>query len=124
MEFINDIIGIFPEKKEIQVAKSGFETIKRSNPTLIIRMWYSHIYQRYNNEVDKGDIDFFFNKDYKDDLVSSYRNDEIINFIEEFREPLRNMNAVNREHSIKYIQNLSKLSVMYISPDEILSPTI
>lgn len=113
IEFIDDIIRIFPEKKEIQIAKTGFETIKHSNPTLIVRMWYSHIYQRYGNAVDNGDIDFFFNKDYEVDLVNTEQNNEIITFIEEFREPLRNMNSINREHSIKYIQNLSQLSLMY-----------
>jgi len=113
IEFIDDIIRIFPEKKEIQIAKTGFETIKHSNPTIIIRMWYSHIYQRYGYEVDNGDIDFFFNKDYNVDLINTDQNNEIISFIEEFREPLRNMNSINREHSIKYIQNLSQLSLMY-----------
>lgn len=113
MEFLDDIISIFPDKMEIQVAKTGFETIKQSNPTLIIRMWNSHIYQRYGDAVDNGDIDFFFNKDYSHDLADSYQPNEIMRFIEEFRQPLREMNEVNREHSIKYIQILSKLASMY-----------
>ncbi len=115
MEFLDDIISIFPEKREIQVAKTGFETIKQSNPTLIIRMWNSHIYQRYGDAVDNGDIDFFFDKDYATDLVESQQYNEIMKFIDEFRQPLREMNEVNRQHSIKYIQNLSKLSSMYAS---------
>lgn len=120
IEFLDDIINIFPEKREIRTAKNWFEALKHSNPTLIIRMWYSHIYQRYDSAVDNGDIDFFFNKDYNDDLINTQRNDEIIKFIEEFREPLRNMNSTNREHSVKYIQNLSKLSVMYVAPEKIV----
>ncbi len=115
MEFLDDIISIFPEKREIQVAKTGFETIKQSNPTLIIRMWNSHIYQRYGDAVDNGDIDFFFDKDYATDLVESQQYNEIMKFIDEFRQPLREMNEVNRQHSIKYIQNLSKLASMYAS---------
>jgi len=115
MDFLDDIISIFPEKREIQVAKTGFETIKQSNPTLIIRMWNSHIYQRYGDAVDNGDIDFFFNKDYANDLVESQQYNEIMKFIDEFRQPLREMNEVNRNHSIKYIQNLSKLACMYAS---------
>ncbi len=115
MEFLDDIISIFPDKREIQVAKTGFETIKQSNPTLIIRMWNSHIYQRYGDAVDNGDIDFFFNKDYTNDLVDTHQNNEIMKFIDEFRQPLREMNEVNREHSVKYIQNLSKLASMYAS---------
>lgn len=115
MEFLDDIISIFPEKREIQVAKTGFETIKQSNPTLIIRMWNSHIYQRYGDAVDNGDIDFFFDKDYATDLQESYQYNEIMKFIDEFRQPLREMNETNRQHSIKYIQNLSKLASMYAS---------
>jgi hypothetical protein len=113
IDFFNDIITIFPEKIEIQTAKTAFESMKRSNPSLVIRMWYSHIYLKYNEAIEKGDIDFFFNKDYNSDLSETQSNNEIISFINEFREPLRNMNPANKEHSIKYIQNLSKLSVLW-----------
>ncbi len=113
IDFINDIITIFPEKNEIQTAKTAFETMKRSNPSLVIRMWYSHIYLKYSDAIENGDIDFFFNKDYNSDLSETKSNNEIISFINEIREPLKNMNVANREHSIKYIQNLSKLSVLW-----------
>ena len=113
IDFINDIIIIFPEKNEIQTAKTAFETMKRSNPSLVIRMWYSHIYLKYSDAIENGDIDFFFNKDYNSDLSETKSNNEIISFINEIREPLKNMNVANREHSIKYIQNLSKLSVLW-----------
>jgi len=113
IDFFNDIITIFPEKNEIQTAKTAFETMKRSNPSLVIRIWYSHIYLKYSDAIEKGDIDFFFNKDYNSDLSETKSNNEIISFINEIREPLKNMNVTNREHSIKYIQNLSKLSVLW-----------
>lgn len=113
IDFFNDIITIFPEKIEIQTAKTAFESMKRSNPSLVIRLWYSHIYLKYSEAIEKGDIDFFFNKDYNSDLSETQSNNEIISFINEFREPLKNMNPTNREHSIKYIQNLSKLSVLW-----------
>ena len=113
IDFINDIITIFPEKNEIQTAKTAFETMKRSNPSFVIRMWYSHIYLKYSDAIEKGDIDFFFNKDYNSDLSETKSNNEIMSFINEIREPLKNMNVTNREHSIKYIQNLSKLSVLW-----------
>jgi hypothetical protein len=113
VDFINDIITIFPEKTELQTAKTAFEAMKRSNPSLVIRMWYSHIYLKYSDAIEKGDIDFFFNKDYNSDLSETKSNNEIISFINEIREPLKNMNDTNREHSIKYIQNLSKLSVLW-----------
>jgi hypothetical protein len=113
IEFIDDIINIFPEQMEIQTAKNGFESINYSNPSLIIRVWYLKIYCLYKEQIDGGNIDFFFEKDYSQDLQNMNKNTEIMSFIDSIRIPLKNMDAANKEHSVKYIQNLSKLSMMY-----------
>ena len=33
-EFVDDLVGIFPEKQDIAVARSTFEWFKKANPTL------------------------------------------------------------------------------------------
>jgi hypothetical protein len=113
MQFMDDIIDIFPEQREIQTAKNGFEAVKHSNPSIIIKVWHSNIYIPYNHAIESGNIDFFFEKDYTADLLNSSQNAEIMSFIDSIRQPLKNMDITNKEHSIKYIQNLSKLSVLY-----------
>jgi|688.fasta_scaffold585683_2 hypothetical protein len=113
-QFLDELIHLFPEKREIQTAKVGFETIKKSNPTLLAKLWYSHIYCKYKDAIDSNNIDFFLEKDYQTEILNINSNtEEILNFIENIRDPLRNLNAENKNQSMKYIKLLSQLSVMY-----------
>jgi hypothetical protein len=112
-DFLDDIIGIFPTNNEIAVARNSFETIKKANPTAILKAWYKHVYTPYKEVIDKGDVMFFFEKDYGSDLAMLKNSNEIMNMIDKVREPLLSMNEVNTKHSAKYIQNLSQLSIVY-----------
>ena len=112
-EFLEDILRIFPENTDIIGAKKSFEMIKRANPTSIIKVWYSHIYTPYSNVIDSGNISFFFDKDYQSDLSNLSNASSIMKVIDSIRDPIRAMSDTNKEHSAKYIKNLSKLSAIY-----------
>ena len=114
-EFLDDIIGIFPNNTELQIAKTSFQTIKRANPTAIAKVWYSYVYAPYREVIDSGDIHFFFQKDYSEDLSILQNSNEIIKMIDTLREPVSKMSETEKEFTMKYIQNLSKLSMMYSS---------
>lgn len=119
-EFLEDILRIFPENTDIIGAKKSFEMIKRANPTSIIKVWYSHIYTPYSNVIDSGNISFFFDKDYQSELSHLSNASSIMKVIDSIRDPIRSMSDTNKEHSAKYIKNLSKLSAIY-SNQEIMS---
>jgi hypothetical protein len=116
-EFFDDIIGIYPENKTIRVAKEKFEVLKKLNPSLLIKYWKLNVYDLYKTQIDAGDIHFFIEKDYSNDILASESdkgfNDKILSMIEDVRATIRGMDETNREHSAKYIQNLSKLSELY-----------
>ena len=112
-EFLDDVITILPDNEEIKSARTSFETIKRANPTILIKVWHSHVYLAYKETLDKGDISYFINKDYDDDLKGLHKHESVLTMINNVREPLRNMSELNKEHSTKYIQNLCKLSTLY-----------
>jgi hypothetical protein len=114
-EFLDDIIRIVPDNKELQIAKTSFQTIKRANPTAIIKVWYSYVYAPYRDVIDRGDIQFFFQKDYSDDLSILQNSNEIIKMIDTLREPVSKMSETEKTFTMKYLQNLSKLSMMYSS---------
>ena len=114
-EFLDDIIRIFPNNTELQIAKTSFQTIKRTNPTAIIKVWYSYVYAPYREIIDSGDIQFFFQKDYSEDLSILQNSNEIIKMIDTLREPVSNMSELEKGFTMKYMQNLSKLSMMYSS---------
>ena len=112
-EFIDFMLIIVKDDLNILTAKNAFELIKKSNPTLIIKIWNSFIYNKYQNSIDSGDISFFFEKDYANDLGKLSNQGEILEIINKLREPIRNMADVNKAQSMKYIQTLSKLSDLY-----------
>jgi hypothetical protein len=114
-DFLEDIKGVLPENKEIIYAITSFNTIKRANPTVIAKSWYNFIFLRYKGVIDNGNLDFFIEKDYADDLSNVNRSEDIISMIDNIRKPIKEMDEVNKKHSLKYIQNLCKLSEIYNS---------
>ena len=112
-DFLDDIISIFPENQELTTARVSFETIKRANPTAIIKAWFKYVYSPYVNVITDGNIDFFLEKDYNTDLAKVKNSNEIMNIIDKIRGPISSMNEANKGHSVKYIQNLSQISKLY-----------
>ena len=112
-DFITEIITIFPENNDLVTAKKSFESIKKMNPSIIIKVWKTYVYNPYREVIDAGNIEFFFDKDYKSDLETLSNSGEIIKMIDAMRNPIKSMSDNNKAHSMKYIQNLSKLSARY-----------
>jgi len=112
-EFLDDIIQILPDNVEVVSAKLSAIMIKKANPTIIIKTWHKYISKRYFNEIQNGDLTYFFEKDYQLDLQHLSNSNEILQIINNIRTPIREMNEVNKEHTKKYIQNLTKLSTLY-----------
>jgi hypothetical protein len=112
-DFMDDLISIFPNNNDLVLAKSSFDTIKKANPTAIIKAWVKFVYLPYKEVIDNGDISFFFDKDYSEDLSAVSNANKILNIIDTLRTPIKEMGDTSKEHTIKYIQNLSKLSMMY-----------
>jgi hypothetical protein len=113
LELINDILLIFPKNQDIKHSLNSFQMITRLNPTLIIKIWYSNIYIPYNLVIGSGDITFFLEKNYAEDLSNASNAKEIMLIIDRIREPIKSMNTINKEHTIKYLQNLTTLSKLY-----------
>jgi hypothetical protein len=88
--------------------------IKKVNPTLIIKIWYTYVCSQYETEINNNNIDFFIEKDYKKDFVYVNYSDDIISNIDKLREPVRNMSKENQEKSLMYVKNLCILSKLYM----------
>lgn len=113
LEFLEDVSSIFPEDRDIKKAKTALEMLKKANPRAIILIWKSHITAKYGDTIDSGDISFFINKDYSFDIEGAKSSSKILDAINRLREPVKNMGIENQKKTMKYIQNLTKLSRMY-----------
>jgi accessory colonization factor AcfC len=115
MEFVSDIINVFPDNIDLLSAKNSFVLIRKANPKLIVKIWKSYVVDKYGVEIDLGNISFFIDKDYANDLTNAENSDKIIEAINRLRNPVKMMSEESQKKSMKYIQNLKKLCIFYHS---------
>ena len=111
-EFISDVQQVFPNDVDLLATKNALIALRKANPKMIIDVWYRNITVPYGNEIDNSNMDFFINKDYKNDIRMK-NTDQILSKIEALKQPIREMGDENQKKTMKYIQNLSKLSKLY-----------
>ena len=112
-DFLVDIDSVFINDHAIKRAKNALVLIKKVNPALVIKLWYNYIVVNYESEIDSNNINFFIEKDYKNDLRYLNSSDDIMKHIDYLREPVRNMGESNQQKSFMYIKNLCILSRLY-----------
>jgi hypothetical protein len=110
IEFVNDVHCVFPDDADILATKNALTTIRKLDPKMIVKIWNSFIVSKYKSEIEAGNIEFFINKDYSQDVSVSTNSDKIMESIDRLREPIKNMSEENQAKVMKYIQNLTKLS--------------
>ena len=110
IEFVNDVHCVFPDDTDILATKNALTTIRKLNPRMIVKIWNSFIVSKYKSEIEAGNIEFFINKDYSQDVSVTSNSDKIMESIDRLREPIKNMSVENQAKVMKYIQNLTKLS--------------
>ena len=113
VEFISDVQSVFPENADVLTAKNSLIMIRKANPKMIIKIWKSNIVDKYRTQIENNDISFFMEKDYSTDLSKAENSDKIMEGIDRLRQPVKEMVPENREKTMKYIQNLTKLSLLY-----------
>lgn len=114
IQFLEEVIEIVPENREIKTAKGYFEMLRNLNPALIIKVWFINVYTPYKEVIDRGDIvSFLIEKDYKEDLVDLENANEVLEVVHQLRKPIGEMSDNNRIKTMEYIKSLSKLSEGY-----------
>lgn len=112
MDFVTDVQNVFPEDPDILAAKNALSAIRKANPKMIVKIWNAYIVGKYRNEIEAGNIDFFLNKDYSEDVSNAQNSDKIMESINRLRGPISQMTTENQAKTMKYIQNLTKLASM------------
>jgi len=112
VEFVTDVHRVFPDDVDVLTAKNSLLAIRKANPKIIVKIWNTFVVGKYKNQIESGDIDFFVNKDYGNDLVTNSNSDKIMESIDRLRIPVKNMNPEDQNKVMKYIQNLTKLATL------------
>lgn len=110
IEFVSDIQSVFPEDVDLLSAKNSLLAIRKANPKMIVKIWNAFIVGKYKAEIEAGDISFFLNKDYSQDVANSQNSDKIMEAINRLRSPIQQMTSDSQLKTMKYIQNLTKLA--------------
>ena len=116
-KLVDTVIDYFPKDATLAAASRSLNAIRKINPKLIFRVWDYYVITPYKDEIESGNVDFFINKDYREDLsdyaqLHDYKT--ISDAIDRFREPIKNMDKEGQATIMSYIQSLSKLAL--ISP--------
>ena len=112
IDFVNDIQSVFPNDADILSTKTALMAIRKANPKMIVKIWNAFIVSNYKGEIEAGNLDFFINKDYSQDVSSAANSDKLMESIDRLRAPVKNMGPENQAKVMKYIQNLTKLAQM------------
>ena len=112
-EFLNAVYSIFPDSTQVAYTRNSLTMLRKVNTKLILSTWYQCIAIQYKDEINRGDASFFIEKNYQSDLSTYESGDKILKSIESLRDSIREMTTDDQATAMKYIQNLSKLSIMY-----------
>jgi hypothetical protein len=111
-ECLTDIASVYSTDKRFIRCKMYLDTLKQTNPRMILTTWKTMITEKYDEQIQRGDVSYFLEKDYKEELP--IYNPTIDQAIQDLRTAIREMSESNREKAIQYIQNLCKLSKLYV----------
>lgn len=115
-EFVEDVQLVFPDNVDIATLHSAISKVRKANPKLIIKAFNEHVIASYSDEIERGDINFFIDNDYKKDIMNlgmGGSSNAILDKIDCLRQPVRDMGEEDQQKVMKYIQNLAKLCKMY-----------
>lgn len=113
-ECLADIALVYSKDKRFIKCKRYVSGIKMANPSLLIKSWKTFIADKYDKQIEEGDFEYFLEKDYAEDLSSIEVNSTVETSISELRSVIRDMSEENKAKSLHYVQNLTKLSKLYV----------
>jgi hypothetical protein len=113
-ECLHEIGILYPEESKLKKYIRYVESVKKMNPSLLIKSWKKYITDKYESHIETNDLEYFLTKDYQADLTPSEKTKTVEEIIEYLRTMMTGMSPENKTKSFEYIQNLTKLSKHYV----------
>ena len=113
-QFIKDVIEWFPEEDDIKSLNTIVLTFCKYNPLKLIEIWNYYVALPYMDLINKGDFNYFENKNYSEDLKDLKGNaGYVLQSYNRMRKSISKLNNDKKLMAMKYTQILTKLSVVY-----------
>ena len=92
--------------------------LKKTNPSMIIKIWYTKVSLPYYNNILNDNIDFLlvdsnYNSIIDDVENTEYKDNELMDKIKTCIEDYKKLNDNQKEKLINNIKNLTLLSILY-----------
>jgi hypothetical protein len=117
LDLYDDLDRVFPKNVELRNGRTWIELTKKMNPRLLIKGWKEFLNDTYYDKILSGDVNFFLNKDYNEELKKynggENNNDSYRVFFDDIKNKYNSMEGENQTKTLKYIQNLCKLAEIY-----------
>ena len=113
-KFVEDIHLVFPDNDDIATVSETLIMLRKQNPRLVLIAFNKYVVERYRTHIEAGDINFFIDKDYKNDLSDVGTAKIILEKIDCLREPIREMKPDEQNKVVNYMKNLVLLSDLYL----------
>ena len=112
-DFFNDLAIIFPDNADIKMGYVSFKTLIKMNTRALIKLWYTYSYD-YHEQINNGNIKYFLEKDYSHDIKKMGYCGSGEEVIDRLQGPINSLEDSNKDKAMKYIQNLTKISIEYM----------
>lgn len=113
-QFIREVIEWFPEEDDIKSLNTIVLTFCKYNPLKLIEIWNYYISMPYMEMINKGDFNYFENKNYSNDLKDLKGNaGYVLQSYNKMRSSISKLSNDKKLMAMKYTQILTKLSSIY-----------
>ena len=108
-EFIDDVLTIFPNDLDLQTCATFLKGIRKVNPRITITSWNQWVTEKYRIEIESGNLEFFEEKDYKEDISGSNEEQKILEVIERIRNDVKGCGAENKKKNNEIFTKFNKI---------------
>ena len=116
-EFVEDVLRVFPNDRELETVARALRALRSMNPRLILVVFRDRFSSPYRSQIESGDMGFFVDKDWKDDVKDSpgvgLNKSKVVDKINRMRSSVRDMGEADQAKALGYVQNLVRLADMY-----------
>ena len=114
-EMVNDVSTIYPNDLLLKMLNKSLNLLFMVSKKKIIIFFKDYIISKYYDEIMNGDLSFFINKNYDNELSDDYKSNNIIQNIEYVKSLVKNLEESEQVKIISYFKNLITICKLYFN---------